>query len=75
MSSIYVGAGQRMLTKYSAVYPYCVLGHTIHFCQYGVQSAVEIKDLMTETSEIFPLGEKERELLKQWNTIIEAKSD
>lgn len=64
-----------MLTKYLAVYPYCVLGHTTQFCQYGVQFDFEVKDLITKTSEISPLGERERELLLQWNTIIEAKSD
>ena len=38
-------------------------GHRIYFCQYRVQSAIEIKDLRTEASEKFPCGE--RDLLKQ----------
>ena len=41
-----------------------------HFCQYGVQFAVEIEDLSTEISEISPL--EERDLLRDWNTIMEA---
>lgn len=62
-----------MLTEYLAVYLCYILGHRIHFWQYGAQSVVEIKDLRTEALEISSLGE--RDLLKQRNTIMEVMCD
>ena len=70
---VYFGAGPRTLTGCLGSLLILYLGTQNSFCQYGVQSAVEIKDLRTETSEIFPL--RERDLLKQGHTIMEAKSD
>lgn len=58
VSPIYIGASPRMLTEYVEVYLSYTLVHTTNFCQYGIPSAIEIKDLRTKTSEISPLGEK-----------------
>lgn len=55
---LHFGDGPRMLTECLAVYPYYILRHRTHVCQYDVKSAVEIKDLRTETSENFPSGGK-----------------
>lgn len=47
-----------MLTGCLAVYPYHILGHRTHFCQYDIQSTIEIKYLIIETS-VSPLGKRD----------------
>lgn len=74
VSPYYFGDGPRTLTEYVVVYPYYIPWDTeFIFASIVFDLAVEIKDLRTETSEIFPL--RERDLLKQRHTIMEAKSD
>ena len=65
MSFIYFGGA---LTDYLAVYPYYILGHRIYFSQYCVQSAVEIKDLRTETTENYHSGKKNKKQKQKQKT-------